>query len=182
MSRIGSLPVIIPQGVEVEIKGNEVTMKGDKGELCRRFHPDIAISLQDGKLAVMRPSNGRAHRSLHGLARSILANMAEGVSKGFEQVLEVNGVGYRVQKTGDRLSFQVGYSHPVEFLLPQGIHATVEGANRIHVSGIDREAVGEVAAKIRAVRPAGHYKGKGIKYAMEELHLKPGKAGKVSKG
>jgi len=182
MSRIGSLPVIIPQGVEVKIEGNEVRMRGDKGELCRRFHPDIAISLQDGKLAVMRPSNGRVHRSLHGLTRSILANMVEGVSKGFEQILEVNGVGYRVQKAGDRLSFQVGYSHPVDFLLPQGIHATVEGANRVHVSGIDREAVGEVAAKIRAIRPADHYKGKGIKYVTEELHLKPGKAGKVSKG
>jgi len=182
MSRIGSLPVIIPQGVEVKIEGNEVRMKGGKGELCRRFHPDIGIALQDGKLAVMRPSNDRVHRSLHGLTRSILANMAEGVSKGFEQILEVNGVGYRVQKSGDRLLFQVGYSHPVDFLLPQGIDATVEGGNRVHVSGIDREAVGEVAAKIRAIRPTDHYKGKGIKYATEQLHLKPGKAGKISKG
>jgi len=181
MSRIGSLPVIIPQGVEVKIEGNEVRMKGDKGELSRRFHPDIAISLQDGKLAVMRPSDDRVHRSLHGLTRSILASMAVGVSKGFEQILEVSGVGYRVQKTGDRLLFQVGYSHTVDFLLPQGVDATVEGANRIHVSGIDREAVGEAAAKIRAIRPAEHYKGKGIKYVTEELRLKPGKAGKISK-
>ena len=182
MSRIGLLPVTIPQGVEVKIEGNEVRVKGDKGELCRCFHPDISISLKDGKLAVTRPSNGRVHRSLHGLTRSILANMVEGVSKGFEQVLEVNGVGYRVQKTGDRLLFQIGYSHPVDFSLPQGIHATVEGANRVYVSGIDREAVGEAAAKIRAIRPAEHYKGKGIKYVTEELRLKPGKAGKVSKG
>jgi len=182
MSRIGLLPVTIPQGVEVKIEGNEVRVKGDKGELCRCFHPDISISLKDGKLAVTRPSNGRVHRSLHGLTRSILANMVEGVSKGFEQVLEVNGVGYRVQKTGDRLLFQIGYSHPVDFSLPQGIHATVEGAKGVDVSGIDIKEVGEVAAKIRAIRRADHYKGKGVKYATEKLHLKPGKAGKVSKG
>ncbi len=182
MSRIGLLPVNIPQGVEVKIEGNEVRMKGDKGELCRCFSPDISISLKDGKLAVTRPSNSRVHRSLHGLTRSILANMAEGVSKGFERVLEINGVGYRVQKTQDRLLFQVGYSHPVDFSLPSGVHAAVEGANRVCVSGIDKEAVGEVAAKIRAIHPPDHYKGKGIKYATEKLHLKPGKAGKVSKG
>jgi large subunit ribosomal protein L6 len=181
MSRVGSLPVVVPQGVEVKIEGNEVRMKGAKGELCRRFHSDIAISLQDGKIAVMRPSNDRVHRSLHGLTRSLLANMAEGVSRGFEQILEVNGVGYRVQKTGNRLVFQVGYSHPVDFLLPQGIDATVEGANRVHISGVDREAVGEVAAKIRAIHPPDHYKGKGIKYVTEGLRLKPGKAGKISK-
>lgn len=182
MSRIGLLPVIIPQGVEVKIKGNEVRIKGDKGELCRYFHPDISISLQDGKLFVTRPSDNRVHRSLHGLTRSLLANMVEGVSQGFERVLEINGVGYRVQKTGDKLSFQVGYSHPVDFPLPPGIYATVEGANRVHVNGIDKEAVGEVAAKMRAIRPADHYKGKGIKYAEERLRLKPGKAGKIPKG
>lgn len=182
MSRIGLLPVTIPQGVEVKIDGSEVRIKGDKGELCRCVHPGVSISLKDGKLFVTRPSNNRVHRSLHGLTRSLLANMVEGVSKGFERVLEINGVGYRVQKAGDKLSFQVGYSHPVDFPLPPGIYATVEGANRVRISGIDKEAVGEVAAKIRAMRPADHYKGKGIKYAEEKLHLKPGKAGKVSKG
>jgi len=182
MPRIGVLPVIIPQGVEVKIEGNEVSIKGDKGELRRHFHPDVSISLKDERLAVTRASNSRVHRSLHGLTRSILANMVEGVSKGFERVLEINGVGYRVKKTGDTLSFQVGYSHPVDFSLPNGIHAAVEGANRVRVSGIDREAVGQVAADIRAIRPPDHYKGKGIRYAEEKLHLKPGKAGKVSKG
>jgi len=181
MSRIGLLPIPIPQGVEVRIEGNEVTVRGDKGKLHRCFSPDISIALKDGSLIVTRPGNSRIHRSLHGLTRSLLANMVEGVIKGFERVLEINGVGYRVQKADDKLVFQVGYSHPVEFPLPTGIEAIVEGTNRIRVQGIDKEAVGEVAAKIRAIRPADPYKGRGIKFAEEQLHLKPGKVGKVSK-
>lgn len=182
MSRIGLLPIDVPSGVEVKIEGSDVTVKGAKGELHRSFHPDISISLRDGQLVVARPTNGRIHRSLHGLTRSLLANMVEGVSEGFLRVLEINGVGYRVEKGEGKLVFQLGYSHPVDFSLPPGIDVAVQGANRISISGIDKEAVGEVAAKMRALRPADHYKGKGIRYAGEKLHLKPGKAGKVTKG
>jgi large subunit ribosomal protein L6 len=180
MSRIGSLPIVIPQGVEVDIKGSEVVVKGAKGELRRRFHPDISIALRDGKIIVTRPSDDRNHRALHGLSRSLLANMVKGVSEGFGKVLELNGVGYRAQKSADKLVLQVGYVHPVEFSIPPNISIDVEGVNRIRISGIDKELVGEVAAEIRAIRPPDAYKGKGIKYAEEKLHLKPGKAGKVA--
>jgi large subunit ribosomal protein L6 len=181
MSRIGLLPIAIPQGTEVKIKGSEVVAKGSKGELRRRFHPDIAIALKDECLIVTRPSDSKIHRSLHGLTRSLLANMVTGVSEGFEKVLEINGVGYRTQKTGDKLLLQVGYANAVEFHPPTGIGITIEGTNRIRVTGIDREVVGETAAKIRAIRPADSYKGKGIKYFDEELRLKPGKSGKIGK-
>ncbi len=179
MSRIGLLPILIPQGVEVKIEGSEVVVKGGKGELCRRFHPDISIVSKDGKLVVTRPSDNRIHRALHGLTRSLLANMVEGVSKGFERVLEINGVGYRAQKAGDKLSLQVGYANVVEVLPLPGVDIAVEGTNRIRVTGVDKEVVGETAARIRAIRPADPYKGKGIKYAEEKLHLKPGKAGRA---
>jgi len=181
MSRIGLLPIAVPQGTEVKIDGSEVLVRGSKGELRRRFHPDISIVLKDGHLIVTRPSDSKIHRSLHGLTRSLLANMVTGVSEGFEKVLEINGVGYRAQKTGDKLLLQVGYTNPVEFTPPPGISITVEGTNRIRVTGIDKEAVGEAAARIRTVRPADSYKGKGIKYFEEKLHLKPGKSGKISK-
>jgi len=179
MSRIGLLPIVIPQGVEVSIKGDEVTVKGVRGELHRHFHPDISIALRDGGLLVTRPSDNRMHRALHGLTRCLLANMVEGVSEGFEKVLEINGVGYRAQKAGDKLLLQIGYTHPVEFSPPSDVSVVVEGANRIHINGIDKELVGKVAARIRAICPADSYKGKGIKYAGERLHLKPGKS-KVS--
>jgi len=181
MSRIGSLPIAIPQGTEVKIDGSEVVVKGSKGELRRRFHPDISIALKDGCLIVTRPSDSKIHRSLHGLTRSLLANMVTGVSAGFEKVLEINGVGYRAQKTGDKLLLQVGYANTVEVPTPPGINITVEGTNRIRVNGVDKEAVGEAAARIRAIRPADSYKGKGIKYSDEKLHLKPGKSGKIGK-
>jgi large subunit ribosomal protein L6 len=181
MSRIGSLPIAIPQGTEVKIDGSEVVVRGSKGELRRRFHPDISIALKDGGLIVTRPGDSKIHRSLHGLTRSLLANMVTGVSEGFEKVLEINGVGYRAQETGDKLLLQVGYTNPVEFSPPPGISITVEGTNRVRVTGIDKEAVGEAAARIRAIRPADPYKGKGIKYFEEKLHLKPGKSGKIGK-
>jgi len=182
MSRIGLLPITIPQGVEVKIEGNEIRVRGEKGELSRRLIPDISVSMEDGKLLVTRPSDDRIRRSRHGLMRSLIANMVEGVSRGFQRELQVSGVGYKVQKAEGKLSFQVGYSHTVEFPLPPGIDATVEGTNRVRVSGIDKEIVGEVAAAIRAIRATDHYKGKGITYAGEKVHLKPGKAGRVSKG
>jgi len=141
----------------------------------------MSIGLKDGCLIVTRPSDSKIHRSLHGLTRSLLANMVTGVSEGFEKILEINGVGYRAQKTGDKLLLQVGYANTVEFSPPPGIGITVEGANRIHVLGIDKEVVGETAAKIRAIRPPDSYKGKGIKYLDEKLRLKPGKSGKIGK-
>jgi large subunit ribosomal protein L6 len=155
--------------------------KGSKGELRRRFHPAMSIGLNEGSLIVTRPSDSKMHRSLHGLTRSLLANMVKGVSEGFEKNLEINGIGYRAQKAGDKLLLQVGYANTVEFSPPSGITVTVEGTNRIRVTGIDKEMVGETAAKIRAIRRADSYKGKGIKYVTEKLHLKPGKSGKIGK-
>jgi large subunit ribosomal protein L6 len=181
MSRIGLLPIAIPQGTEVKVSGSEVVAKGSKGELRRRFHPAVSIALKDDCLIVTRPSDSKMHRSLHGLTRSLLANMVTGVSEGFEKVLEVNGVGYRAQKSGEKLLLQVGYANNVEFSSPAGISITIEGTNRIHVTGIDKELVGETAAKIRAIRPGDSYKGKGIKYEGERLRLKPGKSGKIGK-
>jgi large subunit ribosomal protein L6 len=180
VSRIGLMPIPVPQGVKVNIKGNEVTVEGGKGKLVRSFHSDMSITLKDGSLIVARPSDNRNHRALHGLTRSLLANMVEGVTKGFEKVLELSGVGYRAQKAGNKLSLQIGFSHPVEFSPPAGVEIMVEGTNRIKIIGIDRELVGETAAQIRALRPVDSYKGKGVKYAGERLRLKPGKAGKAA--
>jgi len=180
VSRIGLMPIPVPQGVKVNIKGNEVTVEGTKGKLVRLFHPDISIALKDGNLMVSRPSDNRNHRALHGLTRSLLANMVEGVTKGFEKVLELSGVGYRAQKAGNKISLQIGFSHPVEFMPPAGVEIMVDGTNRLRIVGIDNEAVGETAAQIRAMRPVDSYKGKGVKYAGEKLRLKPGKAGKAA--
>jgi large subunit ribosomal protein L6 len=180
VSRIGLMPIPVPQGVKVNIKGSEVTVEGSKGKLMRLFHPDISIALKDGNLIVARPSDNRNHRALHGLTRSLLANMVEGVTKGFEKVLELSGVGYRAQKAGNKISLQIGFSHPVDFTPPAGIDIVVEGTNRVKIIGIDKELVGETAAQIRAIRPVDSYKGKGIKYAGERLRLKPGKAGKAA--
>jgi len=173
------MPIPLPPGVKVQIKGNEVTVKGPKGELSRSLDPAISISLDDGTITVSRPSDNRIHRSLHGLTRSLLANMVQGVSQGFQKDLELVGVGYRAQKVGEKVEIQVGYSHPVEVVPPPGVTLVVAGAQRISVQGIDKELVGDVAAKIRGVRPPDHYKGKGIRYAGERVRLKPGKSGKV---
>ena len=180
MSRIGLMPIPVPQGVKVNIKGNEVTVEGGKGKLVRLFHPDISITLKDGNLIVARPTDNRNHRALHGLTRSLLNNMVEGVTKGFEKGLELSGVGYRAQKAGNKLSLQIGFSHPVEFTPPAGVEIVVEGTNRIKIIGSDKELVGETAAQIRALRHVDSYKGKGIKYTGERLRLKPGKAGKAA--
>jgi large subunit ribosomal protein L6 len=180
VSRIGLMPIPVPQGVKVNIKGNEVTVEGSKGKLVRLFHPDISVALKDGNLIVARPTDNRNHRALHGLTRSLLANMVEGVTKGFEKVLELSGVGYRAQKAGNKVSLQIGFSHPVEFTPPAGVEIVVEGTNRIKIIGTDKELVGETAAQIRAIRPTDSYKGKGVKYAGERLRLKPGKAGKAA--
>jgi large subunit ribosomal protein L6 len=179
MSRIGRMPIPLPQGVEVHIKGNEVRVKGPNGELSRSFDSAIAISLNQDTLTVSRSSDNRIHRSLHGLTRSLLANMVEGVSKGFKKELEIVGIGYRAQKVGEKVMLQVGYSHQVEIVPISGVSVNVPEPQRISVQGIDKQLVGEVAAKIRAVRPPDRYKGKGIRYAGERVRLKPGKSGKV---
>lgn len=173
------MPITVPPGVEVDIKQDEVTVKGPKGELRRRFNRDMSMTLSNNSLVVSRPSDSKVHRSLHGLTRSLLANMVEGVTNGFEKNLEIVGVGYRAEKAGDKLVIRVGYSHPVEVLPLPGVTLDIEGANRIKVTGISKEAVGEMAARIRAIRRPDAYKGKGIRYAGELVRLKAGKAGKA---
>lgn len=179
MSRIGKLPITIPSGVTVNISGDKVTIKGPKGELSRVLPPETAVKLEDNKLVVTRHGDTGPEKAFHGLTRTLLANMVQGVSKGFEKTLEIVGVGLRAEKTGDKLSLRMGFSHPVEVAPMPGITLAVEGNNRIKVSGINKELVGEQAAEIRAIRVRDIYKGKGIKYAGETVHLKPGKAGKV---
>ena len=173
------MPIPVPPEVKVNIAQDLVTVTGPKGELSRRFSPDMAITLDNNNLTVSRPSNGRTHRSLHGLTRTLLANMVEGITKGFEKSLEIEGVGYRAEKTGDKLVFRIGFAQPVEVSPIPGASLEVEGGNRIKVSGIDKEVVGEMAAEIRAIRPPDAYKGKGIRYLGETVRLKPGKAGKA---
>ncbi len=173
------MPIAVPAGVVVDIEQGGVTVAGPKGQLSRHFNPDMSITLNDNSLIVSRPSDSKVHRSLHGLTRSLLANMVEGVTKGFEKNLEIVGVGYRAEKVDDKLIIHVGYSHTVEVLPLPGVSLAVEGANRIKVTGTSKELVGEMAAKIRAIRPPDTYKGKGIRYAGELVHLKAGKAGKV---
>ena len=179
MSRIGKKPIPVPNGIEVTIKGNEFAVKGPKGELSRLLSPDMSLELNDGLIIISRPTDSKPHRSMHGLTRTLVANMVQGVSEGFQKNLEIVGVGYRAQMTGDKLTLQVGYSHPVEMSAPEGISFSLEGTNKITVSGIDKEMVGETAAKIRAVKPPDHYKGKGVRYSGEYVRLKAGKAGKV---
>jgi len=181
MSRIGRQPIVIPSAVKVKIEGDRVTVSGPKGELSRQFHRDIDIRLDDGQLLVSRPSDRPEHRSLHGLTRSLLANMVTGVTEGFSKMLELHGVGYRVQMQGQKLVLQVGYSQPVEITPPPEISVTVVGTSRVMVEGISRELVGQVAADIRAVRPPDPYKGKGIRYQGERVRHKAGKAGKIIK-
>jgi len=173
------MPITVPSGVTVNISDNNVTIIGPKGELQQSFHPDMVITLDNSTLTVSRPSDSKVHRSQHGLSRSLLANMVEGVTKGFEKYLEIVGVGYRAEKAGDNLVINVGYSHPVEVSPLTGVSLETERANRIKVTGINKEVVGQMAAEIRAIRPPDAYKGKGIRYAGERVRLKPGKAGKA---
>jgi large subunit ribosomal protein L6 len=180
MSRIGKRPIPVTKGITVEIgEGNVVTVKGPKGMLHRQFSPDITITQQDGTLSVTRPDDSQTHKALHGLSRTLLANMVTGVSTGFTKSLEINGTGYRVAKVGQSLVFQVGYSHPVQVDAPEGIEFAVEGVTKCSVLGIDKYMVGQVAAQIRDIRKPEPYKGKGIKYANEIIRRKAGKAGKV---
>jgi large subunit ribosomal protein L6 len=180
MSRIGRRPIAIPSGVEVQIEaGNAVRVKGPKGELSARFSPELALSREDGNLLVERPDNEREHRSLHGLTRTLINNMIVGVTDGYRKNLEIQGVGYRAALDGKTLVLTVGYSHPVRMSPPEGIAYALDGQTRIAVTGIDKQAVGEEAARIRRVRPPEPYKGKGIRYAGEVVRRKAGKAGKA---
>ena len=178
MSRIGRLPVAIPAGVEVKIaEGNVVTVKGPKGTLERALPVEMEIKVEDGHVVVTRPNDLKKMKALHGLTRSLIHNMVIGVSEGYKKVLEVNGVGYRAAKQGNKLTLNLGYSHPVEMIDPEGIESAVDG-NKITVSGISKEKVGQYAAEIRDKRRPEPYKGKGIKYADEVIRRKVGKTGK----
>ncbi len=179
MSRIGRMPVEIPNGVEVKIDGQTVTVRGPKGTLTQEFHPDMVIALEGNTVTVQRPSDDKKHRALHGLTRSLIANMIEGVTKGYQKNLEISGVGYRAALQGTKLVLSMGFSHPVEFEPAPGIEFEVPAPTRITVRGIDKQLVGETAAQIRAVRPREPYLGKGIRYAGEHIRRKAGKAGKV---
>ena len=181
MSRIGKKPIAIPAGVDVKINGSEVTVKGPKGELKNTFNPDINVAIEGTEIIVTRPSDEKEHRSLHGLTRTLIANMVEGVSKGFTKELEVNGVGYRVAKQGKDLVMNLGYSHQVIMPEPDGISIEVPNPNRIIISGPDKQKVGQFAAEVREKRPPEPYKGKGIKYVGEYIRRKEGKAAKGAK-
>ena len=179
MSRIGRMPIAIPEGVTVTIaENNKVTVKGPKGTLERELPVEMDIKEEDGHIIVTRPNDLKKMKSLHGLTRTLINNMVVGVTKGYEKVLEVNGVGYRAQKQGNKLILSLGYSHPVEMIDPEGIESVLEGQNKITVKGIDKEKVGQYAAEIRDKRRPEPYKGKGIKYADEVIRRKVGKTGK----
>lgn len=179
MSRIGKLPVVIPAGVEVKLEeGNVITVKGPKGTLTRKMADDMNIAIEAGQVVVERPNDLKRSKSLHGLTRTLINNMVIGVTQGYQKTLEVNGVGYRVAKAGNKLTLTLGYSHPVEMIDPEGVETVVEGTNKIIVKGIDKEKVGQFAAEIRTKRPPEPYKGKGIKYADEHIRRKVGKTGK----
>jgi large subunit ribosomal protein L6 len=182
MSRIGKLPVIVPSGVDVTLGDAEVVVKGPKGELRQHILTHVvAVKLEDGKVLVERKGDAKPHRAAHGLTRTLISNMVEGVSKGFRKSLEIQGVGYRAAKTGEKLNLSLGYSHPVVFEAPKGITLSVEGTNKIHVDGVDKQQVGHVAAEIRDLRAPEPYKGKGIRYEGEVIRKKLGKAGKAGK-
>jgi large subunit ribosomal protein L6 len=179
MSRIGRLPIEVPKGVDIKIADGNVTVKGPKGELKRTITELIAVKQEGNQIVVSRNDESRQARALHGLTRALLANMVEGVTKGFEKGVEIVGVGYRAQKAGDKITINVGYSHPVELVPMSGITLAVEGTTRIKVQGTDKELVGLMASKIIAIKPHDDYKGKGLRYVGEAIKLKAGKAGKA---
>ena len=179
MSRIGRKPIAIPGGVDVKVEGNAIRIKGPKGELNWSHPADISVAVDSGVVSVNRARDTKTDRSLHGLSRSLVANMITGVSQGYQRVMEITGVGYRAQVQGNKILFTLGYSHPIEFQLPSGISATADQKQTtITLSGIDKQLLGQVAANIRALRPPDVYKGKGVRYSGERIKLKVGKAGK----
>ncbi len=181
MSRIGRMPVTIPTGVEVTVEDNLVTVKGPKGELKKQFSTELGIEVSDGAVHVTRPSDDKRHRSLHGLTRSLIHNMVEGVTNGYSKTLEIEGVGYRATKSGSKVTLNLGYSHPVIIEETADIKIDVPQPNRLVINGIDKQAVGQFAAEVREKRPPEPYKGKGIRYAGEHIIRKEGKAGKGKK-
>lgn len=181
MSRIGKKPIAIPAGVDVKLNGSEVTVKGPKGELKNTFNSQMSIAVEGNEIVVTRPSDAKEHRSLHGLTRTLIANMVEGVTNGYSKELEVNGVGYRVQKQGKNLVMNLGFSHQVIMEEKPGITIEVPNPNKIVISGADKQMVGQFAAEVREKRPPEPYKGKGIKYAGEYIRRKEGKAAKGAK-
>jgi large subunit ribosomal protein L6 len=176
MSRIGRMPIAIPGGVKVGISGQQVNVEGPKGKLSRTVHPAIKVEQKDGQILVSRPDDQKSHRALHGLVRSLLANMVTGVTQGYSKSLEIEGVGYRAAVEGSKVTFSLGFSHPVEMQLPKGITVTVDKQVSLNVSGIDKELVGQVAANIRFLKEPEPYRGKGIRYAGEVIRRKAGKA------
>ena len=179
MSRIGRKPIVIPQGVEVTVEGNHVSVKGPKGTLDSTIHPMMKVEMKDGEVVVTRPNDGKEARSLHGLSRTLVANMVDGVNEGFKKELEIHGIGYRAQKDGKNLVMNLGYSHQVIMPEPEGITVEVPDPNKIIVNGTSKQAVGQFAAEIREKRRPEPYKGKGIRYAGEYVAHKEGKAGKA---
>jgi large subunit ribosomal protein L6 len=179
MSRIGRLPITVPAGVEVTLDGRAITVKGPKGTLARELHPDMRVIHEDDSLRVERPTDAKMHRQLHGLTRTLVANMVEGVTNGYRKGLEITGVGYRAAKVGEKLQLNLGYSHQIEIVPPSGISFELENPTRLAVVGIDKELVGQIAAKVRSTRKPEPYKGKGVRYAGEVVRRKAGKAGKI---
>ena len=179
MSRIGRLPIAVPSGVDVTIDGRNVTVKGPKGSLSRSLHPDITVSREDATIVISRPTEQKAHKQLHGLTRTLVNNMVVGVTDGYRKGLEITGVGYRAALNGKKLQLNLGYSHQIEIDPPEGITFEVENPTRLAVVGIDKELVGQVAAKVRSTRKPEPYKGKGVRYAGEYIRRKAGKAGKI---
>ncbi len=181
MSRIGKMPITVPAGVEVKIDGSAVTVKGPKGTLVRNVHPNISVKMEDGSIQISRPDDNKENRALHGLTRSLIANMVTGVSEGYKKELEINGVGFRAAKEGKDLVLNIGFSHQVIFTETEGITIEVPAPNKVTILGADKQKVGQFAADVRKARPPEPYKGKGIKYAEEVIRRKEGKAGKGGK-
>ena len=179
MSRIGRLPITVPPTVDVTIEGRQVTVKGPRGTLSRALHPDISVGREDDRLVVTRPTEQKTHKQLHGLTRTLVNNMVVGVTDGYRKGLEITGVGYRATLNGRKLTLNLGYSHPIEIDPPDGITFEVENPTRLAVVGIDKELVGQIAAKVRSTRKPEPYKGKGVRYAGEKIRRKAGKAGKI---
>ena len=177
MSRIGKKPVTLPKGVTLDLQGSTVAVKGPKGELRRSLHPEMKLGFAEGQLTVERPSEDKRHKALHGLTRTLVQNMVDGVSKGFSKTLEIQGVGYKAEAKPYGVNLIVGYSHPVKYEAPKGIKISVDNNTVVRIEGADKEAVGQVAAELRSVRPPEPYKGKGIRYQGEQVRRKAGKTG-----
>jgi large subunit ribosomal protein L6 len=181
MSRIGKRPVPLPKGVTATIAGHTITLKGPKGEISRTVHAELSLALENNEVAVRRPSDAARHKALHGLTRTLVANMVEGVTKGFTRGLEIQGVGYKAEVKPFGVQLVVGYSHPVPYHAPQGIKISVDGNVQLRVEGVDKELVGQVAAELRSIRPPEPYKGKGIRYVGEQVRRKAGKTAQAAK-